>query len=311
MKRITNYALNCLINQGISKEHIKSLVEAIENQTRDNILTPEQAIEILLDGVIEEELHQQTVLDLNACCSDSALNFSIAKNVLAAKILAKKVDKALQSKKEADIKQVNLCQKLEKYITNTAYHYIKNSSSIGKYHLYIRLPVWTGITTLDVYNIIQNTCEFSNSFTDFINVNIYGKNINYLFTLKECETIFAKIISKVPSKFWDDCMVIYTLGKYYSIDHAAKEWFEQVRSRQKINLATVIFIAVAHASLAELVDAHSIESVEKSIEVRILELALQSSVIVCIRFINSINRRTLNSKRYCEVGIAIFICKHL
>lgn len=83
------------------------------------------------------------------------------------------------------------------------------------------------------------------------------------------------------------------------------------KSRQKINLATVIFIAVAHASLAELVDAHSIESVEKSIEVRILELALQSSVIVCIRFINSINRRTLNSKCYCEVGIAIFICKHL
>lgn len=92
MKRITNYALDCLINQGISKEHIKSLVKAIENQTRDNILTPEQAIEILLDGVIyEEELHQQTVLDLNACCSDSALNFSIAKNVLAAKTLAKKL----------------------------------------------------------------------------------------------------------------------------------------------------------------------------------------------------------------------------
>ena len=59
MKRITNYALDCLINQGISKEHIKSLIKAIENQTRDNILTPEQAIEILLDGVIyEEELHQ-------------------------------------------------------------------------------------------------------------------------------------------------------------------------------------------------------------------------------------------------------------
>ena len=50
MKRITNYALNCLIEQGISKEHIKSLIKAIENQTRDNILTPEQAIEILLDG---------------------------------------------------------------------------------------------------------------------------------------------------------------------------------------------------------------------------------------------------------------------
>ena len=73
MKRITNYALNCLINQGISKEHIKSLVKAIENQTRDNILTPEQAIEILLDGVIyEEELHQQTTLDPNACHSNSA-----------------------------------------------------------------------------------------------------------------------------------------------------------------------------------------------------------------------------------------------
>lgn len=203
MKRITNYALDCLINQGISKEHIKSLVKAIENQTRDNILTPEQAIEILLDGVIyEEELHQQTTLDPNACHSNSA----------------KAAEKALQSKKEAD---------LENYITNTAYHYIKNSSSIGKYHLYIRLPVWTGITTLDVYNIIQNTCEFSKYFTDFINVNIRGKNINHLFTLKDCETIFAKIISKVPSKFWDDCMVMYTLGKYYSIDHAAKEWFKE------------------------------------------------------------------------------------
>lgn len=67
MKRITNYALNCLIEQGILKEHIKSLIKAIENQTRDNILTPEQAIEILLDGVIyKEELHQQTVLDSNA-----------------------------------------------------------------------------------------------------------------------------------------------------------------------------------------------------------------------------------------------------
>lgn len=52
-------------------------------------------------------------------------------------------------------------------------------------------------------------------------------------------------------------------------------------------------MAVAHASLAELVDAHSIESVEKSIEVRILELALQSSVIVCIRFINSIEGELL------------------
>ena len=191
MKRITNYALNCLIEQGISKEHIKSLIKAIENQTRDNILTPEQAIEILLDGVIyEEELHQQTTLDPNACHSNSA--------------------KALKN-----------------YITNTAYRYIRNSSSIGKYHLYIRLPVWTGVTEADVYNIIQNTCEFSNSFMEFIKANIYGKNINYLFTLKDCETIFAKIISKVPSKFWNDCMVIYTLGKYYSIDHAAKEWFEE------------------------------------------------------------------------------------
>lgn len=191
MKRITNYALNCLIEQGISKEHIKSLIKAIENQTRDNILTPEQAIEILLDGVIyEEELHQQTTLDPNVCYSNSA-------------------------------------KALENYITNTAYRYIRNSSSIGKYHLYIRLPVWTGVTEADVYNIIQNTCEFSNSFMEFIKANIYGKNINYLFTLKDCETIFAKIISKVPSKFWNDCMVIYTLGKYYSIDHAAKEWFEE------------------------------------------------------------------------------------
>lgn len=191
MKRITNYALDCLINQGISKEHIKSLVKAIENQTRDNILTPEQAIEILLDGVIyEEELHQQTVLDSNACHSNSA-------------------------------------KALENYITNTAYRYIRNSSSIGKYHLYIRLPVWTGVTEADIYNIMQNTCRFSNLFMQSINVNIRGKNINYLFTLKDCETIFAKIISKVPSKFWNDCMVIYTLGKYYSIDHAAKEWFEE------------------------------------------------------------------------------------
>jgi hypothetical protein len=207
MKRITNYALNCLIEQGISKEHIKSLIKAIENQTRDNILTPEQAIEILLDGVIyEEELHQQTTLDLNTCYSGSA------------KAYAEKVEKALQSKKGAN---------LENYITNTAYRYIKNSSNIGKYHLYIRLPVWTGITEADVYNIMQNTCRFSNLFMESINVNIRGKNINRLFTLKDCETIFAKIISKVPSKFWNDCMVIYTLDKYYSIDHAAKEWFEE------------------------------------------------------------------------------------
>lgn len=202
MKRITNYALNCLIEQGISKEHIKSLIKAIENQTRDNILTPEQAIEILLDGVIyEEELHQQTVLDSNACNSGST-----------------RVEKALYSKKEADLKN---------YITDTAYRCIKNSSNIGKYHLYIRLPIWTGITGADIYNIMQNTCRFSNLFMESINVNIRGKNINHLFTLKDCETIFAKIISKVPSKFWDDCMVIYTPDKYLSIDHAAKEWFKE------------------------------------------------------------------------------------
>lgn len=205
MKRITNYALNCLIEQGISKEHIKSLIKAIENQTRDNILTPEQAIEILLDGVIyEEKLHQQTVLDSNTYNSGSTKAYEFMSKLAA--------------KTEAD---------LGNYITNTAYRYIKNSSSIGKYHLYIRLPVWTGVTEADVYNIIQNTCEFSNSFMEFIKANIYGKNINYLFTLKDCETIFAKIISKVPSKFWNDCIVIYTLGKYYSIDHAAKEWFEE------------------------------------------------------------------------------------
>lgn len=202
MKRITNYALNCLIEQGISKEHIKSLIKAIENQTRDNILTPEQAIEILLDGVIyEEELHQQTVLDSNACNSGST-----------------RVEKALYSKKEADLKN---------YITDTAYRCIKNSSNIGKYHLYIRLPIWTGVTGADIYNIMQNTCRFSNLFMESINVNIRGKNINRLFTLKDCETIFAKIISKVPSKFWDDCMVIYTPDKYLSIDHAAKEWFKE------------------------------------------------------------------------------------
>lgn len=202
MKRITNYALNCLIEQGISKEHIKSLIKAIENQTRDNILTPEQAIEILLDGVIyEEELHQQTVLDSNACNSGST-----------------RVEKALYSKKEADLKN---------YITDTAHRCIKNSSNIGKYHLYIRLPIWTGITGADIYNIMQNTCRFSNLFMEIINVNIRGKNINHLFTLKDCETIFAKIISKVPSKFWDDCMVIYTPDKYLSIDHAAKEWFKE------------------------------------------------------------------------------------
>lgn len=159
-------------------------------------------IEILLDGVIyEEELHQQTVLDSNACNSGST-----------------RVEKALYSKKEADLKN---------YITDTAYRCIKNSSNIGKYHLYIRLPIWTGITGADIYNIMQNTCRFSNLFMEIINVNIRGKNINHLFTLKDCETIFAKIISKVPSKFWDDCMVIYTLDKYLSIDHAAKEWFKE------------------------------------------------------------------------------------
>lgn len=205
MKRITNYALDCLINQGISKEHIKSLIKAIENQTRDNILTPEQAIEILLDGVIyEEELHQQTVLDSNAYNSGRTKAYEFMSKLAA--------------KTEAD---------LGNYITNTAYRYIRNSSSIGKYHLYIRLPVWTGITRADIYNIMQNTCRFSNLFMEIINVNIRGKNINHLFTLKDCETIFAKIISKVPSKFWDDCMVIYTLDKYLSIDHAAKEWFKE------------------------------------------------------------------------------------
>lgn len=205
MKQITNYALNCLIEQGISKEHIKSLVKAIENQTRDNILTPEQAIEILLDGVIyEEELHQQTVLDSNTYNSGRTKAYEFMSKLAA--------------KTEAD---------LENYITNTAYRYIKNSSSMGKYHLYIRLPIWTGITEADIYNIMQNTCRFSNLFMQSINVNIRGKNINRLFTLKDCETIFAKIISKVPSKFWDDCMVIYTLDKYLSIDHAAKEWFKK------------------------------------------------------------------------------------
>lgn len=205
MKRITNYALNCLIEQGISKEHIKSLIKAIENQTRDNILTPEQAIEILLDGVIyEEELHQQTVLDSNTYNSGRTKAYEFMSKLAA--------------KTEAD---------LENYITDTAYRCIKNSSNIGKYHLYIRLPIWTGITGADIYNIMQNTCRFSKLFMEIINVNTRGKNINHLFTLKDCETIFAKIISKVPSKFWDDCMVIYTPDKYLSIDHAAKEWFKE------------------------------------------------------------------------------------
>lgn len=166
MKRITNYALNCLIEQGISKEHIKSLVKAIENQTRDNILTPEQAIEILLDGVIyEEELHQQTTLDLNTCYSGSAKAYEFMSK-LAAKTYAEKVEKDYNLRKRL------IC---ENYITNTAYRYIKNSSNIGKYHLYIRLPVWTGITEADVYNIMQNTCRFSNLFMESINVNIRGK----------------------------------------------------------------------------------------------------------------------------------------
>ncbi|QOR58289.1 hypothetical protein [uncultured phage cr106_1] len=64
MKRVTSYALNCLVEQGISNENIKKLVKAIENQTRDNILTPEQAIEILLDGEIHvEKIHQQATID--------------------------------------------------------------------------------------------------------------------------------------------------------------------------------------------------------------------------------------------------------
>lgn len=42
---------------------------------------------------------------------------------------------------------------------------------------------------------------------EFIKANIYGKIL----------TIYLQ----------NDCMVIYTLGKYYSIDHAAKEWFEE------------------------------------------------------------------------------------
>lgn len=67
MKRITSYALNCLVEQGISKENIKNLVKAIENQTRDNILMPEQAIEILLDGEIHvEKIHKQTTIDSNS-----------------------------------------------------------------------------------------------------------------------------------------------------------------------------------------------------------------------------------------------------
>lgn len=227
MKRITNYALNCLINQGISKKHIKSLIKAIENQTKDNILTPEQAIEILLDGVIhEEELHQQTVLDLNACCSGSTLNFSIAKNALVAKTLAKKVEKALQSKKEAD-KACKFMSKLDKYIINTAYRYIKESSNKRDYYLYIRLSEQTGIDVYNVRSIIQNTCGFSYSLIKAMDVNIDGNYINYMFTLRECETIFTKIISKVPSKFWDECIVIYTLDDYCSVEYAAEEWFRE------------------------------------------------------------------------------------
>lgn len=67
MKRVTSYALNCLMEQGISNENIKKLVKAIESQTIDNILTPEQAIEILLDGEIHvEKIHQQDTTNSNS-----------------------------------------------------------------------------------------------------------------------------------------------------------------------------------------------------------------------------------------------------
>ena len=67
MKRVTSYALNCLMEQGISNENIKKLVKAIESQTIDNILTPEQAIEILLDGEIHiEKIHQQATTNSNS-----------------------------------------------------------------------------------------------------------------------------------------------------------------------------------------------------------------------------------------------------
>lgn len=155
MKRITNYALNCLIEQGISKEHIKSLVKAIENQTRDNILTPEQAIEILLDGVIyEEELHQQTVLDSNTYNSGRTKAYEFMSKLAA--------------KTEADLKN---------YITDTAYRCIKNSSNIGKYHLYIRLPIWTDITEADIYIILCRIPVDSQIFLCKVSMLIYVEKI--------------------------------------------------------------------------------------------------------------------------------------
>lgn len=55
------------MEQGISNENIKKLVKAIESQTIDNILTPEQAIEILLDGEIHvEKIHQQATTNSNS-----------------------------------------------------------------------------------------------------------------------------------------------------------------------------------------------------------------------------------------------------
>lgn len=149
--------MDCLINQGISKRNtLRVLVKAIENQTRDNILTPEQAIEILLDGVIyEEELHQQTTLDPNACHSNSA-------------------------------------KALENYITNTAYRYIRNSSSIGKNIICTSVYLYGQVLLKQMYIILYRIpVNSQNSFMEFIKANIYGKNINYLFTLKDCETIFC------------------------------------------------------------------------------------------------------------------------
>lgn len=55
------------MEQGISNENIKKLVKAIESQTIDNILTPEQAIEILLDGEIHvEKIYQQATTNSNS-----------------------------------------------------------------------------------------------------------------------------------------------------------------------------------------------------------------------------------------------------
>ena len=55
------------MEQGISNENIKKLVKAIESQTIDNILTPEQDIEILLDGEIHvEKIHQQATTNSNS-----------------------------------------------------------------------------------------------------------------------------------------------------------------------------------------------------------------------------------------------------